>query len=316
MTAKSFNTFTKTSLPEGFSIETTDSCRQALSRIIRSQAMIMLANTEGTVQDFHPEFLHQLRVATRRARFSLKLFSDFLTVRKRSIMQPLSWIASLLGAVRDIDVTLEMMSEKSLFPPELPLDIVKQRIESIREEERKKLVRALSLKRYMDQIKRMNDLNWNSPVFKKWSRFNVPVEAMTSEFITRKIEKIKSWENSESFSVKDLHKIRIDFKGLRYTSEFFEGFYGKSFSKRIKDFTKMQDSLGIIHDCSVAVALLQRIAAEYSGPDRNEVCVGIGRMIQILDTLQKSQTEKFLDRWKIFPKTMKAFEKTVKNFEL
>ena len=82
-------------------------------RILGGEAWRMKANAPGAVKDLDSEFVHDLRVATRRARFACRLFAAVLGEQRRDgIRAELSWIAGLLGGVRDLDVLRERLSSQ------------------------------------------------------------------------------------------------------------------------------------------------------------------------------------------------------------
>src|SRR5213593_1468155 len=57
------------------------------------------------------EPVHQLRVATRRLRATLRLFRPVLPVALvRGARDDLAWLADAIGAVRDLDVLAEQMT--------------------------------------------------------------------------------------------------------------------------------------------------------------------------------------------------------------
>jgi hypothetical protein len=85
-------------IPQDLSILESDSFVKASSKILARQAYKMWANTEGTILDLDPEFLHDLRVANRRACFALRMIGPLLDAERRNRLQKdLSWIANTSG---------------------------------------------------------------------------------------------------------------------------------------------------------------------------------------------------------------------------
>ncbi len=96
-----------TPIPQRLTVRRSDSIVEACSKVLAKQAYKMWANTEGTILDLHPEYLHDLRVATRKARFALKMIEPLMNrERCENLRKELAWIARNLGNVRDIDVFL------------------------------------------------------------------------------------------------------------------------------------------------------------------------------------------------------------------
>nr|MBA2385743.1 CHAD domain-containing protein [Acidimicrobiia bacterium] len=67
----------------------------------------VLINRPGVLEDVDTEFLHDLRVAVRRARSILKLTGDVLTeTRVRELATELKWLGDVTTPTRDLDVYL------------------------------------------------------------------------------------------------------------------------------------------------------------------------------------------------------------------
>ena len=93
--------------PAELSLSPHDTMQDACRKILRVEAWRMRACIQGARHDIDPEYVHDFRVATRRARFALKLFAGVLPDgRATDLRMELSWIAGLLGAVRDMDVLM------------------------------------------------------------------------------------------------------------------------------------------------------------------------------------------------------------------
>src|SRR5919112_1533046 len=94
-------------------IDATLSCGEVAFAILRRHFAAMLAHEPGVRLGEDPEELHDMRVATRRLRAALKLYSDFLPKRSERYERDLRWLAGALGEVRDLDVHLQRLSEES-----------------------------------------------------------------------------------------------------------------------------------------------------------------------------------------------------------
>ncbi len=75
-----------------------DDLMRAARKVLARQAYKMTANLEGTRLDLDPEFLHDLRVATRRSRFALRLLREwFGSARCEPLRDELRWIGGPAG---------------------------------------------------------------------------------------------------------------------------------------------------------------------------------------------------------------------------
>lgn len=91
---------------------------EAFAAIARSCLRQVEANAEGLLAEDDPEWVHQMRVGTRRLRACLALARDFAP---ESALEPLRdelrWLAAALGSARDLDVfavqTLPALSGKT-----------------------------------------------------------------------------------------------------------------------------------------------------------------------------------------------------------
>src|SRR4051794_29099594 len=75
--------------------------------------------------------VHVTRVAVRRLRSTIRVFHDlFDETKAQAFEEELVWWASLLGAVRDLDILQASLSERiSGLPPELVLGPVESTVQ-------------------------------------------------------------------------------------------------------------------------------------------------------------------------------------------
>ena len=79
--------------------------------VLRRQLAVLRDKEPGTRLGEDIEELHDMRVATRRLRAALALFSNVLPVRAQTFREELGWLAAVLGAVRDLDVQIEGLDD-------------------------------------------------------------------------------------------------------------------------------------------------------------------------------------------------------------
>jgi CHAD domain-containing protein len=293
-----------------FRLNKDDSILQAGDRILARQAYKMRANTEGTALDMDPEYLHDLRVATRRARFALKMFRPFFAEGYcEGLRKELSWIAQLLGDVRDIDVFgahLRSHFERAQIPSE-----VRSLILGLLEEKRvrplEELKEALCMDRY-EKIIRMLETSAGYPT-KESASTSAPASEHASKFIKKAMKKVEKHtrRSVEEFSSTDLHSLRIAFKGLRYICEFFSDLYPKKLLKLIKSIVSFQDCLGLYQDAAVSLSSLEELFQELSRrePERRDLVFSFGALFQIQREVQTTQFEMFKKLWGEYPQLKK-----------
>jgi adenylate cyclase len=224
-------------------------------------------NHEGAAALDEPEYIHQMRVATRRLRAALRLFDPLLPPGLPDALLPaLRRQMTLLGEARDMDVLLG--------------EIAAPVMASLADEPRlAALVGVITERRYRQRQTAMQDLRGthfgqfvllagdllHRPPFE-------PVEAVAGEtlaaFADGRIRRLrrKVRRLARAASVDDpasLHALRIGIKRLRYALEFFAPLArGKRLRAKLAHLAKLQETLGQINDLANAGRLLMACAGE------------------------------------------------------
>lgn len=308
-----------TPIPQRLTVRRSDSIVEACSKVLAKQAYKMWANTEGTILDLHPEYLHDLRVATRKARFALKMIEPLMNrERCENLRKELAWIARNLGNVRDIDVFLGALGVR--FDRVGASEEVRNRISGSLEKRRspalKTLRNSLEQARYTQILENLNSIQGQiiaGQSDRDSSTDERTPEALARESIGKGLKRVTRWLNwrPDELTTSELHRIRIDFKGLRYTCEFFSDFFGNDMHKMIELFVLYQDCLGTFNDVQVAEERLRSLADSFGNDDaaRREIMLVLGSLIQIQRDEAEQQRTAFFDLWKKFPRTVCKLEK-------
>ncbi len=87
---------------------------------VRQQALA-ISRLDPLVRRDEPDAVHQMRVATRRARSVLQAFGEIVQrERTRPLCDELKWLAAMLGQARDAEVLLARLTgELAEIPAEL-----------------------------------------------------------------------------------------------------------------------------------------------------------------------------------------------------
>lgn len=231
----------------------------ATYRVLRRHFGRVRFNQPGSCLGVDPEYLHDMRVATRRLRAALALFAEALPVtRVRSLRRDLKWLGSVLGAVRDLDVQLlQFAQEIDEAPKELgpALELYREQLQRRRSRARGILVKTLGSRRctaFFDRFERF--LALGVPARPKAPRAGQQVIPVAQQLISARLEKVLHDGRGLDASSTDvqLHKLRIDCKRLRYACEFFSELYPKSARKFVRRVIEIQDVLGVHQDSVVA----------------------------------------------------------------
>lgn len=242
-----------------------DSLAEAARKVLYFQFQEMLYHQAEIGGDDMVEGVHKMRVAIRRMRSAYRLFDGILTsAYYGKLPRRLKHTALLLGQVRDLDVARiktetyiksALSGDGTTLTP--LLDLVHER-----------------------RISGLDELRawFDDPGYAKLlARMTAAVEAPTTDPLPNVLPsaayQVKhvlprliytQWEAVARFdtviehaNITTLHALRIEFKRLRYTLEFFEEVLGPSLKLVIKEIKAMQDHLGDLNDAEVAGVLLR-----------------------------------------------------------
>ncbi|MEW6756806.1 MAG: CHAD domain-containing protein [Acidobacteriota bacterium] len=242
----------------------------AARKIVALQAHRLDLQVPWALRDLHPEFVHDARVATRRLRTALRLLAPALGPRRaESLRRELAWAGGLLGAVRDLDVFLEelwgmerRLPEGMRLPPALVERLVRDRSEAL-----EALVSGLSGRRFAALLDRLGRLA-ASPVPKGTRPAPPPTAGEAAPVLLLRAEKRarKAGRAVEPASPPEaLHRLRILFKRLRYTGEFFEDVLGEAMGPYLQAVVALQDTLGAHQDAIVGARRLVEASEALAG---------------------------------------------------
>lgn len=282
-------------LPAQFLPARGDDAAAVCAKVLGGEAWRMKANTSGAVRDLDPEFVHDLRVATRRARFACRLFADVQgEERSRSVRTELSWIAGLLGGVRDLDV-LRARIESQLGRIEADTAFqagVFRTLEKRTLSARQELAPALTSTRYEALLALMAQPAERADV-------GDPAETFARRRIGKALAKIAPWTHTDpdSLTAEQLHRLRILFKRLRYTVEFFRPILGPGAALLARECVAFQDCLGLHQDARVAAGVLAGLADEPAVREHSTGLMALGALIQVQRETMRLQRERFRTLW-------------------
>jgi CHAD domain-containing protein len=295
--------------PERFVLHADDPLALAARKIVGLQAMRMWANTEGTLRDLDPEYLHDLRVATRRLRAALRLLAPVLGPRRcGSLRVELGWIGRLLGAVRDLDVFLGNLDIQAarLGSGAAVAGLLAQELRRRREPEFEALAAALASRRYSALLRRLRTLGDSPPPRRPRGPQGLPAGRAAGEMIraaNRRVLKAGRRLAPDSPPLV-LHRLRILIKRLRYTAEFFrEAFRAPDGSDRLAKIldalVQFQDCLGEHQDAVVAMARIRALAEEMAreGKMPSDQLLELGALIQVQREIARERRDRLQALW-------------------
>jgi len=276
-----------------------------LRSALATAALVFLANDIGIVYDAEPEHLHRCRVSLRRIRSTLRLLevADY-DISLEFSLDTLRWYGKQLGAVRDLDVLIVRLQkdrEAAGIEADKAFDQVLAPFENMREE----LVRSLYKARSSDRFPKLLDtMVYLATSFLQDEPSYVMSHASTTEEqeassedkairegpsrLPVQVEHVISdaWNEldhlarglSANSSDKELHKLRIATKQLRYLLEACAPLTTIDMRRAIKSAVKLQDLLGEQHDSVITRSHLTKMT---SPDDRYPSTVAIAHLLYL-----------------------------------
>ena len=276
----------------------------AVRRIMRALLDAAQRNLPGVVAGTDTEFLHDLRVAVRRARSTLKVTGGALpTAQAAAASVALKWLGDLTTPMRDLDVYLlglDGLAAEVTVPGWNASQLTPFRdfLVAAQAAEQAVLVRSLRSVR----AKR---------AFAAWAAVSTggdlptddvgaaepagsQVDSVAKSAVTRAFKRvIKAGARIGADSpASDLHDLRKRCKELRYSLEIFGSLHNAAAQRAlIDDLKKLQDCLGEFQDTEVQQHAIRTFAAQMLAADASntatvEAVMAMGRLADRLGERQ------------------------------
>ena len=197
-----------------------------------------------------------MRVATRRLRTAVSVFSAALPPELLAVRPNFGWVADVLGEVRDLDVQLEWLHREAAASEGVDEASVAPLVELLdgrREEARDRMLAALDSPRYASLVTVMTGMvragettdvgstpaarTMPDLLRRRWRRFNRVARALEPDS-----------------SDDDFHDARLRAKRIRYATQYAAGLYGGAARPFVAAMKGAQDQLGRRQDAVVALA--------------------------------------------------------------
>ncbi len=242
---------------------------QCAFQIITRACLHQLLANRPVMLDSDPEGLHQMRVALRRLRAAISLFSDILTDPQTSALKvELKWIANELGPAREIEVFLKRVVEPvaEARPNGSGVAVLLRELRQKRENAFARARAAVESPRFRGLVLEIaawiESGDWTRNANDLACRLRErPVAAAAAEELRRRRKSIlKRGKRLNELDSQRRHRLRIQAKKLRYAAEFFAGAFPSKKSQRrrenfVADLEKLQDALGDLNDIAVHESL-------------------------------------------------------------
>ncbi|XGB43641.1 MAG: CHAD domain-containing protein [Nodosilinea sp. LVE1205-7] len=228
--------------------------------IIAEQYYHMTDQELGVLADQDPEYLHQMRVGSRRLRTALQVFKPVIKLPKRAQAKSIRAIAQTLGQLRDLDVQIATIQTDygQRLRSQKEQRLLRQTLKTLKQRRLLILVKVrtcLASAAYR-QIKEAYEKWLRSPRFEPMG--DLPLALVLPDLLNPLLSKLllhPGWlvgDLESSISARQtLHNLRKLCKHVRYQAEFFSSFYGPFFHTWIQELKIWQDNLGTVQDIYV-----------------------------------------------------------------
>ena len=231
-----------------------------------------------------PDAVHQMRVATRRLRSTLKSFSRVLRAEDTGHLgAELKWLGEVLGAARDAEVmAAHLQATLDELPPELIMGPVRARVRvhfaPVEAAARAAVLEALDGERYLALLDGLDALLADPPLTPEAARPAAEVLPDEVRRTRRRLRKrMRRARHTPPGPGRDtaLHEARKAAKRSRYAAEAVSPAFGKParrFAKRVKT---VQSVLGDHHDSVVARATIRELGVQAHLAGENAFTFGV-----------------------------------------
>lgn len=240
-------------------------------------------NHAGAMLGNDAEYVHQMRVATRRLRAAMRMFAPVLPADfAERLVPPLRELMTALGRTRDLDVLLtEIVGPVSAALADDPrisalAGILTDRLYATRGETEAFLARPDYGRLMLLAASLLHGKALTEPAV---AAEGEPAPTLL-DFAQRRLRKLQ-WRTHHLAGLariddpSSLHQLRIAIKRLRYALEFFGPLLPKrSFTAAAKQLATLQDKLGQLNDLANAGAVLMACAG--ADPNLREAVALIG----------------------------------------
>jgi CHAD domain-containing protein len=243
-----------------------------------------IRSLEPPVRRAAPDAVHQMRVATRRLRSTLRSFRNVLRAKDlERLSAELKWLGDLLGAARDAEVMAGHVRDGlDRLPPELVLGPVQARVRAhfspIEATARGEVIKALDGGRYLALLDALDTLLVDPPVTESAAE---PAAGVIPDAV-RKAERrlrrrMRRALRTPAGPDRDtaLHEARKAAKYVRYAAEAAAPAFGRQATRLAKRVKKLQAALGDQHDGVVARAEVRELGAGAHLAGENAFSYGI-----------------------------------------
>ena len=273
------------------------------------------------------EYIHKMRVASRRIRAALPLFVNcFPKKNYKKWLKEIKLVTRTLGSARDTDVQIAFLNKNLDGLKDETVKIAIEILLSKHIELRSSMQTAII--NILDQLKTTHVIediqDYCQQVMQKASTVITSIDSNSTyikahSYISEKLGKFLVMEDCvhHENDIINHHKMRIRAKWLRYTIEVFSPQYDNELKEYISIMKNFQDLLGEMHDYDVWIEFIPKFITDIkieltSRIETNEkiptIEKGLLKFLQDIQEMRRTKYQKFVSFWED-TKKKQTFEK-------
>src|SRR6266498_3742944 len=238
----------------------------AVAAVLQHLLGTLQANVSGVVRDIDSEFLHDLRIAVRRTRSTLKLAGDALPSGLAGRFRPeFKWLGDLTTPTRDLDVYLmgiDAMAAGLVAAAPDELLPSREHLARRRSAEQRRLARGLRSARFSRLASEWRDALGSAAASRK-------TKPAAAQLAARRIRRAHRRVLADGGAItaasapESMHELRKRCKDLRYLLEICGSLYdpGEHW-QAVRELKALQDCLGEFQDTEVQRGEIRAFAAQ------------------------------------------------------
>jgi CHAD domain-containing protein len=252
--------------PASALLRPTDTVAEAARRVMQRHLERLISRRYGLAYDEDIEYVHEMRVATRRMRAAIRVFRKAVQGGFAQERKEVKALADAFGVARDVDVFLAFLRGYAEAAPHAHRAFLNSLIRSEKRKRRRGYVQLLrrcadpAYARFTGELHRRlcRPVGADGGIAGAGKRARRPIWRHARSALRKDLRRLGDYgRRLEKLSPEQLHSLRIACKRARYTAEFFADLYPPELKQLTATMVKMQDLLGEVHDFDVYAARVQ-----------------------------------------------------------
>lgn len=288
-------------------IQPSDPAPEAGRRILQRHLEQFLSRRYGLAYPADIEFVHEMRVATRRLRAALRVFGRAFDGALPDIKDRLRGLTDSFGESRDCDVFVTFLRHYRGQPDFADSPFLQRMIRGAQRRRRvlygelNALVGSARCHRFLTGLYRRLCEPIGSPggIAAHGELGAVTIAKLAPAVLGKGLKRVMKYRGRLTrHTPEDLHRLRIACKKLRYAAEFLADVYPDRLEDLVAPALRMQRTLGDVHDADVYAARLRYLFQKCRSGDRAELRRGLDAVVADLRRRRKRALKRADAGWR------------------